>query len=66
MKYEEIKEIIKSLAKGQGFYGRLYKHLEEVENQEYGYTKENFEDLKNELEKQNFKDDLDVIFYFES
>lgn len=66
MKYEEIKEVIKTLASGQGFYGRLLQQLEDIEGQKYHYTQEDFNKLKEVLEGQNFKDTLDVVFYFES
>jgi len=66
MKYEEIKEVIRSLSYSQGFYGRLLGQIEDIEGQKYGYTQENFEELKNYLEGQNFKDTLDLIMWLES
>lgn len=53
MNKKEIMEAIKSLAKSQGFYGRLYEDL-----------KENTEALEF-LEKQNFKDSLDMVMFLE-
>ena len=35
MKREEIMETIKSLAGSQGFYGRLYGYLMELDEDEY-------------------------------
>ena len=61
MKYEEIKEVIKSLARSQGFYGRQLRFLEEVEKNE-----EQFEEVKKVLEGQNFKEPLDIVMWFES
>lgn len=54
MTKEEIMETIKSLAKSQGFYGRLYE-----------FFKENPEVL-DFLAKQNFKDRLDMIMFLEA
>ena len=61
MKYEEIKEVIKSLASSQGFYGRQLRFLEEIEKNE-----EQFEEVKKVLEEQNFKEPLDIVMWFES
>lgn len=61
MKYEEIKEVIKSLASSQGFYGRQLRFLEEIEKNE-----EQFEEVKRVLEEQNFKEPLDIVMWFES
>ena len=47
---------IKTLARSQGFYGRILRRLEEMES----------EDLKRlKADSPQFKDALDVIFYFE-
>lgn len=54
MNKQEIMDAIKSLAQSQGFYGRLYETL-----------KENPEALEF-LEKQNFKDSLDMIMFLEA
>ena len=61
MKYERIKYEIYTLAKSQGFYGRLYDAIREVEEQ----GGEAFEELKEKLEAQNFKDVVDMVLYFE-
>lgn len=53
MSKDEILLTVKSLGMSQGFYGRLY--LELVEN----------DDLLLELERQNFKDSVDLILYLE-
>ena len=53
MKKERILAVIKSLACSQGFYGRV---LEQIERNPK---------LLDELERQNFNDELDLIFYFE-
>lgn len=54
MNKEEILNSIKSLASGQGFYGRLYEQL---------YDNEEALEF---LEKQNFKDIIDLILYLET
>ena len=48
---------IKTLALSQGFYGRVLRQLSELEEEE-------LESLKADLPQ--FKDALDVVFYFES
>ena len=55
--FNDILNEIKSLAKSQGFYGRLYREL--MENEDYK------EDFKTEIEKQKFKDTLDFILWLE-
>lgn len=54
MNRNDIMFAIQSLAKSQGFYGRLYRTL-----------KENPEALEF-LEKQNFKDSLDMVMFLEA
>lgn len=57
MKANEIKETIKSLAMSQGFYRRLLSSIEES-----GKEKEVYK----ELERQHFKDSVDMVLFFES
>ena len=47
---------IKTLALSQGFYGRILRQLSELDEEE-------LESLKADLPE--FKDSLDVVFYFE-
>ena len=54
--FEFFVNTIKSLALSQGFYGRVLSRLE-------GLDSEELESLKADLPQ--FKDALDVIFYFE-
>lgn len=61
MKYGEIIKEIQKLARGQGFYCRVLRDLYDIEQND----KERFELIKKELEKQNFKETLDIVFYFE-
>jgi hypothetical protein len=58
MKIEQIIEVIKDLAKSQGFYGRLLNDIENMSDGEFAYFKE-------VLEEQNFKDAVDLIIYLE-
>ena len=53
MNKQEIYETIKMLAKSQGFYGRV---LEGINNNK---------EILTFLEKQNFKDSSDLIFFIE-
>ena len=55
-------ETIKTLALSQGFYGRLLAQVEELKEEDpVGYER-----LTEEMNKQNFTDTLDVIFFLES
>ena len=51
LKKDDIKNLIKSLSRSQGFYGRLYQAMDE---QSYEI-----------LESMNFKSEIDVILFFE-
>lgn len=62
MDIEQIMAAIRSLAESQGFYGRLYNELWEMQTND----PEKWEEVKNTLEAQNFKDSLDMVMYFES
>lgn len=59
MKYEEIIGVIKSLAKSQGFYGRLLASIE-------GLSDSDKLEFISALEKENFKDPVDVVMFFEA
>lgn len=59
MKREEIMETIKSLASSQGLYGRLYRDLMELDEDEY-------DEVMTELESQNFNDGVDLVMFIES
>ena len=59
MNINEILDIIKSLAASQGFYGRLLESIQELDADQ-------FEQLKDDLEAQNFSDVLDVVLFFET
>lgn len=53
MTKDQILGAIKSLAMSQGFYGRLLRNINENPA------------ILDELEKQNFKDSLDMVLYLE-
>ena len=58
MKRQEIYATIKMLAKSQGFYGRILEaidNMDEFEAYDFWY----------ELEKQGFKDAVDMVLFFE-
>lgn len=61
MRIAEILDVIKQLAMSQGFYGRLYRSIEELAEND----PDTYDEFVAELENQNFKDSLDVVFYFE-
>lgn len=58
MKMEDILNAIRKLASSQGFYGRLYRDLMELDEDEY-------EQVMLELESQNFKDEVDLVMFIE-
>lgn len=62
MNIEQIMAAIRSLAQSQGYYGRLYNELWEMQTND----PEKWEEVKNTLEAQNFNDTLDMVMYFES
>ena len=62
MDIEQIMAAIRSLAESQGYYGRLYNELWEMQTND----PEKWEEVKNKLEAQNFNDSLDMVMYFET
>lgn len=58
MTREEILDLIKSLARSQGFYGRLYRSRTSA-------SKEDQQAMKEYLETKNFKTGLDFILALE-
>lgn len=61
MKREEILRLFRSLSKGNGYYGRLVKDLEELKEINPKY----YEDIMIDLENQNFQTPLDVVLFVE-
>ena len=61
MKREQILETIRMLAHSQGFYGRLYNHLMEMQE----YDEDSYEDTMTFLESQNLKDAVDLVMMLE-
>lgn len=59
MDRNEIRNTIETLAKSQGFYGRVLNAIDEAEP-------ERQEEIWNTLEAQNFADSVDLVMYFES
>lgn len=62
MDIEQIMAAIRSLAGSQGFYGRLYNELLEMQTND----PDQWEEVRNTLEAQNFNDTLDMVMYFET
>lgn len=58
MNRKQILDTILMLAQSQGFYGRLYRDIIDADE-------EDRECFLNELEAQNFSNELDLIYYFE-
>lgn len=61
MKMNDILNAIRELANSQGFYGRLFRDLTELKENDL----EQYNSIKEELESQNFHDTLDLIMYLE-
>lgn len=59
MKKNEIMKTFKSLAKSQGLYGRIVDELESMSESNRNMYLEG-------LEKQNFKDAVDLVMFMES
>lgn len=59
MNINEIIDVIKSLAASQGCYGRLLEQINELDADQ-------FAQLKEDLEAQDFQDALDVVLFFET
>lgn len=62
MDIEQIMAAIRSLAQSQGYYGRLYNELQEMQTND----PDQWEEVKTTLEAQNFGDSLDMVMYFET
>lgn len=59
--YEDFKGFVKTMSYSQGFYGRLYENLLELEETD----DESLEELKNAIEEKHFTDTLDFVFWLE-
>lgn len=62
MDIEQIMAAIRSLAQSQGYYGRLYNYYQELQAND----PDKWEAVKENLEKQNFGDTLDMVLFFET
>ena len=58
---EQVIEVIEMLSHSQGFYGRLLEEIMYIEAND----PEKFETFKELIEKQEFKDPVDVVLFFE-
>ena len=58
MNRNEIKSVIETLAKSQGFYGRVLASINELKEDKR-------ETFWSEMEKQGFKNCVDVVMFFE-
>lgn len=61
MDREQIMQVIRNLARSQGFYCRLLYNIQELQKSDH----EEADRLLSVLEAQKFNDVLDVILYFE-
>jgi hypothetical protein len=58
---EEVVDVIEMLSYSQGFYGRLLDEILYIEENE----PDKYEVFKGFIEKQEFKDPVDVVLFFE-
>lgn len=58
---EQVVEVIEMLSHSQGFYGRLLEEILYIEEN----NPEQYEMFKTIIEKQEFKDPVDVVLFFE-
>ena len=58
---EKVIEVVQMLSHSQGFYGRLLKEINYIQE----YEPEKFEEFKEIIEAQEFKDPVDVVLFFE-
>ena len=61
MKMKDILNTIEILSRSQGFYGRLLMSIMRLKEK----CEEDYQLLVEQLEGQNFRDTLDLVFYFE-
>lgn len=61
MDMDRILDVIRSLACSQGFYGRLYRDLMEIQDQD----PDRYDEITAALENEKFRSPLDVVLYFE-
>ena len=62
MKMDKILETIKNLARSQGSYGRMYNDLMAIQED----NPEKYEEIVDELERQNFADAVALVMYLEA
>lgn len=58
----QVIDVIRNLSHSQGFYERLYNEILEMKRDD----PDGFERFKTVMEAQEFKDDVDVVLYFET
>jgi hypothetical protein len=58
MNREQIIDSFRILARSQGSYGRILNHLDNISDDER-------DDILSNLEKQNFKDIVDLVMFIE-
>lgn len=59
MSFDDVYDLISSLARSQGFYGRLKRDIDSLDEEDYC-------EFAQMIEDQDFQDDIDVILFFES
>lgn len=62
MKEQEILSAIEQLSRSQGLYGRILQTLKSMKED----SPAQYETFMGQLERQNFKDTVDLVMYFET
>lgn len=58
MTFEKALKIVRDLSYSQGFYGRLLRNMQEMDEEQR-------KELEQDFEYNKVKDSMDLIFYFE-
>lgn len=58
---EQVIDVVRMLSNSQGYYGRLLERILYLKE----YEPEAFEEFKEVVEDQQFKDPVDVVLFFE-
>lgn len=59
---DDVENVIYELSFSQGFYGRLYRAIQEMKNDDDG----RYEAFCNIINEQAFSDAVDVVLFFET
>ena len=58
---EQVIEVVEMMAQSQGFYGRLLRDIQYMQE----FEKDKFEEFKELIELMGFENPVDVVMFFE-